>query len=232
VHERDIDFAGWRATRPDIGPIDDWYQRHGLPSGDSFTPGTGGPPRWRTTTRIEPDRRLTDGEVLRFGKIELRVIWTPGHSPGHACFYEESQELLLSGDHVLPKISPNVGLWPYGEDDPLGDYMRSLKRLRGMRVKKVLPAHEYSFDDLDARLDELEEHHRERLQEVLDAVDAGATTCYEVARRVTWSVGHFDNFNAGTRRAAMNETLSHLHYLVLEKQLRQVEEGGVVHFTR
>src|SRR5581483_524186 len=115
----------------------------------------------------KPDHLMRDEEMLNLGAFDLSVMWTPGHSPGHACFYMASQELLLSGDHVLPTISPNVGLWPGSEEDPLGVYISSLKKLRGLAVKRVLPAHEYSFDDLDGRLDELEEHHEARLQEVL-----------------------------------------------------------------
>ena len=141
---------------------------------------------------------MHDGETLKLGAFELRVIRTPGHSPGHACFYMERELLLLSGDHVLPTISPNVGLWPGSDADPLGDYIRSFKLLRGLPVKHVYPAHEYDFADLEARLDELEVHHEERLGEVIAAMTAGATTCYEIARGVKWSIGHFDKFDFGT----------------------------------
>jgi glyoxylase-like metal-dependent hydrolase (beta-lactamase superfamily II) len=174
---------------------------------------------------------MTDGQTLSVGRFELQVMWTPGHSPGHACFYEPNQELLLTGDHVLPTISPNVGLWPGSEADPLGDYLRSLERLRGLAVKRVLPAHEYDFEDLNARLDGLEAHHEERLQEVIEAMAAGADTGYEIARGIKWSIGHFDGFDYMTRRAAMTETMAHLEHLLRQGKITGEADNGVVRYT-
>jgi glyoxylase-like metal-dependent hydrolase (beta-lactamase superfamily II) len=117
------------------------------------------------------------------------------------------------------------------EGDPLGDYLQSLQRLRGFKVKRVWPAHEYAFDDLNQRLDELQEHHRLRIEEMLDAVEAGADSVYEVARRVKWAVGHFDKLNLWTQQAAMNETLAHLNHLVLEKRLEQHESEARIRYA-
>jgi glyoxylase-like metal-dependent hydrolase (beta-lactamase superfamily II) len=139
--------------------------------------------------------------------------------------------LLLTGDHVLPTISPNVGLWPGSEHDPLGDYLRSLQRLRGLSVKRVLPAHEYDFEDLEARLDGLEVHHEQRLQEVIDAMEAGATTGFEVARGIKWSIGHFDGFDVMTRRAAMTETMAHLEHLMRAGRIELHEEDGRAYYA-
>jgi glyoxylase-like metal-dependent hydrolase (beta-lactamase superfamily II) len=157
-------------------------------------------------------------------------MWTPGHSPGHACFYEERRELLLTGDHVLPTISPNVGLFPGSELNPLGDYLASLRRLRGLAVRRVLPAHEYDFEDLEARLDGLEAHHEERLQEVIDAMRDGATTGYAIARAIKWSIGHFDGFDPMTRRAAMTETMAHLEHLMRAGRIEMREESDRAYF--
>ena len=227
VHEDDINQPRWGAGVD----IDAWFLRHGLPpETPRLDPNRAGWQR-RMMEQPPPDHLMHDGESLGLGAFELRVIWTPGHSPGHACFYIEREELLLSGDHVLPTISPNVGLWPGSDADPLGDYIRSLKLLRGLAVRRVLPAHEYSFDDLDARLDSLAEHHEARLQEVLDAMKGGATTAYEIARGVMWSIGHFDKFDLPTQRAAMSETLSHLRHLNREGRIRVREVDGIDHWS-
>lgn len=229
VHEKDIEFLRWRAIELPNTDIDAWFRRHGMPLNEGDRGSVGGRMgRW--AAGAEPDRTMTDGERLQLGSFHLDVMWTPGHSPGHACFYEASQELLLTGDHVLPTISPNVGLWPGSEHDPLGDYLRSLKRLKGLAVKRVLPAHEYDFVDLDARLEGLEQHHEERLQEVIDAMQSGATTGYEVARGIKWSIGHFDGFDMMTRRAAMTETMAHLEHLAREGRIRLREDDGHAHY--
>lgn len=228
VHEEDREHVRERQGAAGTN-YDAWFKHHGLPPVDGafqaqFRPGR----QWAEA--VEPDDTMVDGQLLKLGRFELRVIWTPGHSPGHACFYMEEQEMLLSGDHILPTISPNVSLWPGADADPLGDYLRSLGRLRGLRTKRVLPAHEYSFNDLDKRLDELEHHHEERLQEMLNALTAGATTAYEVARKVQWTIGSFDSFNPGTQRAALTETVAHLHYLQGVGRVSLSEKAGVANF--
>jgi glyoxylase-like metal-dependent hydrolase (beta-lactamase superfamily II) len=220
VHERDVEQLRWRAERLG-GDIEGWFRSYGLPPGETPVWNSARHRRWQVDT--EPDRTMADGETLALGPFKLRVIWTPGHSAGHACFYIEDEELLLSGDHVLPTITPNISLWPGSEaDDPLSDYLASLRRLRGLPTRRVLPAHEYDFADLNARLDELEEHHEDRLQQMVDAVRAGATTAYDIARAVRWSIGHYDNFDAGTRRAALTETVAHVRYLVGQGRLHSL----------
>jgi glyoxylase-like metal-dependent hydrolase (beta-lactamase superfamily II) len=230
THEREVEFIRTRYTNP--GPLlnlmGDWLAKHGIPTEERHDLQYSSMPARRFVEATEPDWTLEDGECLKMGKLEFRVIWTPGHSPGHVCFYEADQQLMLTGDHILPTISPNVSLHPQSEDDPLGDYLRSVKKLRGLPTKKVLPAHEYSFDDLEARLDELERHHDHRLQEMIDAIRGGADTAYAIARHVTWATGEFDEFNAWTRRAAVGETLSHLRYLANEGRLTTWEEGNLV----
>ncbi len=232
THEREAEFIKTRYTNPGplLNSMGDWLVRHGTPRSEMRDLQYSSMPARRFVTETEPDWTLTDGERLKMGALELAVIWTPGHSPGHICFYEEKEELMLTGDHILPTISPNVSLHPQSEDDPLGDYLRSIKKLRGLPTKRVLPAHEYSFDDLDARLDELEHHHDVRLQEMIDAIRGGASTAYDVAREVTWATGKFDDFNPWMRRSAVGETLAHLHYLVGEGRISTWEEDGIVKF--
>jgi glyoxylase-like metal-dependent hydrolase (beta-lactamase superfamily II) len=230
VHERELEFIRWRQQV--TGSVEAWYASHGIPDEEAAQFGQVGrtPPRYLAENG-EPDRTMVDDEMLKLGRFHFRVLWTPGHTPGHACFYEADQEALLTGDHVLPRISPNVSLWPYSDQDPLGDYIRSLRRLRGLSVKQVLPAHKYSFEDLTARLDELEEHHVIRSNEIIDAVRDGADNAYEMARRLTWSIGRFDDFPSGTRRAALGETFAHLRYLVIEGRLEAHETDGKVRYS-
>ena len=111
---------------------------------------------------VVPDLLLEDGEKPEVPGWDLTAIWTPGHSPGHLCFYESTHELMLSGDHVLPRITPNIPFHPQAGANPLGDYLASLDKLEPYEVDEVLPAHEYRFDDLHTRLEELRQHHRER----------------------------------------------------------------------
>jgi glyoxylase-like metal-dependent hydrolase (beta-lactamase superfamily II) len=165
-----------------------------------------------------PDVLLEDGQRPDVPGWELSAIWTPGHSPGHLCFWEPVHEVLLSGDHVLPRITPNISFHPQAGDDPLGDFLRSLDKLDVYEPDEVLPAHEYRFSDLHKRLDELRRHHAERFREAVAAVGEGLTTAWAIASRMHWS-RPWDEIEGFMRRAAVGEALAHL---------RALEHRGVV----
>lgn len=126
-------------------------------------------------------RRLQDGEVLRIGANDWRVIVGSGHSPEHVCLYCPALKLLISGDQVLPRISSNVSVYPVEPDaDPLSDWLASLHKLRTQVPDDVLvlPSHNDVFRGLHARLDALAEGQakaldrlRRRLLEPRRAVD-------------------------------------------------------------
>ena len=155
----------------------------------------------------EPDVLLEDGQPVGLPGWDLDIIWTPGHSPGHICLYSDSRKLLLSGDHVLPRITPNISVQRGAPPDPLGDYLASLARTRDLDVDEVLPAHEWRFDDLRARTAELRRHHDHRLEEVVTAIREGYTTAWEITPRMTWS-RPWDDVDKFTRRAAIGEAMA------------------------
>ena len=102
-------------------------------------------------TAVTPDILMEDGDKPEVPGWDLTAIWTPGHSPGHLCFYEAGHRLMLSGDHVLPRITPNISAHPQSGPDPLGDFLGSLEKIEAYDVDEVLPAHEHRFVDLPAR---------------------------------------------------------------------------------
>ena len=93
----------------------------------------------------EPDVLFEDGRKVDVPGWDLQTVWTPGHSPGHVCFYSDRHRLLLSGDHVLPRITPNIGVHTQQFPNPLGEYLESLLKVHTLDVEEVLPAHEYRF---------------------------------------------------------------------------------------
>lgn len=112
-------------------------------------------------------RRVRDGDWIRIGDQQWQVLVGIGHSPEHACFYCPERQVLISGDQVLPRISPNVSVFPTEpQADPLGDWLQSLSRFR-QRVPDdvlVLPAHGEPFRGLHARLDHLADSHHKGLE--------------------------------------------------------------------
>jgi glyoxylase-like metal-dependent hydrolase (beta-lactamase superfamily II) len=181
-----------------------------------------------------PDVLLEDGDIVNTGSFELKVFWTPGHSPGHICLYEPQNKILFSGDHILPVITPNISLTPDSPGDPLGDFLKSLRRLRQLDVKTVAPAHEQIFHNLPQRIDEIIRHHEERQEEILAALRKDTLTGYELSTRITWleQVGGvpFNKLSPFDKRAAIAETLAHLKALENDNKVRRVEKNLVVYY--
>ena len=103
-----------------------------------------------------PDITLHGGETIATGKFTFQVLWTPGHSSGHICLYEPGEKVLISGDHILPTITPNVGSHPQSIENPLGRYLNSLNDLKRLDIRLILPGHESPFTRLKPRINE---HH-------------------------------------------------------------------------
>jgi glyoxylase-like metal-dependent hydrolase (beta-lactamase superfamily II) len=163
-------------------------------------------------TRVVPDILLEDHQQAPVPGWDIRIIWTPGHCPGHVCFALPDHRMMLTGDQVLPKITPNVSVFACTGDDPLGDYLASLTKLSAFPGDVVLPAHEYEFSNLHERIDELHAHHAARLDDVRAALGDGRDTAWRIASKVRWSV-HWDAIDSLMKRSALGETLAHLIYL-------------------
>jgi len=174
---------------------------------------------------VKPDILLRDAQRVDLRGWDLDVVWTPGHSPGHICLYSDSRRLLLSGDHVLPRITPNIAFHSQQAPNPLADYLGSLARLRAFSPEEVLPAHEYRFAGLEDRLVEIEQHHAARLEQITALVAARpGSTSWELATTLGWSRPWHD-IPPYMQRAANGETLAHLVLLEQRGQLRR--QSGV-----
>jgi glyoxylase-like metal-dependent hydrolase (beta-lactamase superfamily II) len=167
-----------------------------------------------------PDRVINDGDVVELGGWDLRAVWTPGHTPGHLCFYERRLGLLFSGDHVLPGITPGVGVTTYQRPDPIADQLASLRAVGGLEVSEVLPAHQYRFAGLRERTAELTAHVESRLAEVVVVLpSAPGATCWAVARALSWA-RPFETLSAFQVRSAVGETHACLIRLANAGQVR------------
>lgn len=128
------------------------------------------------------------------------------------CLRDEDARLLLTGDHVLPRITPNIGLAPATDRPALADFLASLRGVARYDDHDVLPAHEYRFRGLAGRTHELLDHHERRCAEVLDAITTlGRPTHWQLAEQLTWSRPWSE---VGTMRiGAVAETAAHVAYL-------------------
>lgn len=180
----------------------------------------------------QPERLLREGDSVTTGEFTFRVMWTPGHSSGHICLYEASRRFLISGDHILPTITPNVSVNPQSIENPLGRYLSSLAEIRKLAIDFVLPGHDQPFNDCKKRIDELARHHEWRNAEILATMDEGPVTAYEAASRVSWgNSSTFEDLPYFHRRMAVFETLAHLEMMAAEGRLDRFPRQGLIHFS-
>lgn len=172
-----------------------------------------------------------DGDIIIVGDRRFKVVHTPGHTRGHNCLYEEDEKLLLSGDHILGDITPNISNWD-GEEDPLSDYLFSLKLVRELEIDLVLPGHRSLIRDPVRRIDELIEHHRERAHEVLDIMGTGAMNGFSIASRMTWDLSYksFEEFPIMQKWFALGEALAHIRLLESNERLLKEDREGIVFY--
>lgn len=182
---------------------------------------------------IYPDITLHDGETVTTGKFTFKTIWTPGHASGHLCLYEPEKKIFISGDHILPTITPNVSVHPQAIENPLGRYFNSLNELKRLEVELVLPGHENPFNDFQKRIDDILQHHEHRNQEIITALASGAQTGYQIAQKVTWGIeGTWTSLPDFHKRAAILETLAHLDMMAVNGRVDRLPGSNIIRFQK
>ncbi len=223
---RMLGFGGMSmADRPEARSF---FSSHGFPI-EQF-PAEGMRPTWMGTKLYNPatklDHTIGDGDVIPVGERRFEVIWTPGHSPGHNVIYLRQEKVMIVGDHLLPKITPHVGIYPDTSGNPLGDFIASQLKVQRYDVELVLPAHGGVYNDHRHRANQLIEHHRYREAEMLDLIRKRPQTAFEVAHQV-FGTDERPIFHV---MAATFETLAHLEYSCREGRARKAERGDKILF--
>ena len=181
-------------------------------------------------TTDSPEVKLEDGDTVSNDSFELKVIWTPGHSPGHICLYERERKFILTGDHVLFDTTPHVSYNPHSGENPLGDYVSALNKLARLKVHFALPGHGPVFNALALRIDGIIQHHEERKRAIMNSLGNGLKTAYAVAQEIPWTTGGtstaFQDLAVWDRRMAVTETIAHLKQLADEDRVGNVDMDG------
>ena len=180
-----------------------------------------------------PDEWIADGERLTMGDRTLVAVETPGHTRGHLVFADEAGDIAFCGDHVLPRITPSIGLEPDPKVSPLADFLASLELMRKRPDARMLAAHGPVGMRVHERVDELIAHHARRLDATLAALAEGRSTAYAVAGAITWTrreraLSELDPFN---EMLATLETMAHLEVLVERGIATRTEEDGVARYS-
>jgi len=172
---------------------------------------------------------LRDGEVLELGRHRLKCVETPGHTQGHICLYDQDRGVLFSGDHVLKDTTPNISSWSY-EEDPLNAYLLSLKKVCDLGPSLVLPGHGNPIKNLKERVQELVQHHEERLLEIVRILEAQNGDAYWISSKVKWKTQYpsWERMPIIHKWLAFGETLAHLNFLTRLRVVDRKEVKGRV----
>jgi glyoxylase-like metal-dependent hydrolase (beta-lactamase superfamily II) len=157
---------------------------------------------------VEASRRLRGGEELVIAGDRWDVVHTPGHSLGHVCLWSPSRRVLLSGDHLLPGITPPVSFERGFDADPLRSYLTSLRRIADLRPRVVYPGHGRPFGDVEGRIEAILRNKLRRLDTVRRAIRDRPSSVTELADRLVVKA-----VLAHQRQLAISETLAHIAYL-------------------
>jgi glyoxylase-like metal-dependent hydrolase (beta-lactamase superfamily II) len=220
-------YGVWSAAaEATLTRVDEMYAANGLPA--ELCEGAASATRkLRRLLRLAPRETvytLADEQELRLGSHSYRVLWTPGHSDYHLCLLRDDG-VFFSGDHILPTITPNIGLYPQSRPNPLQDYLDSLDRVASLPAHLVLPGHGRPLTNLAGRAAALRTHHEERSATIRtllaaspDGIDAAAVAGELFAGRLNTP----DDW-----RFALAETLAHLEYLRAEGRTQRHERDGI-----
>ncbi len=165
-----------------------------------------------TESALDADLLVVDGDPVAPGMTELVVVATPGHTPGHICLVDQAGRRLFAGDHLLPEIVPGVGLGGAFDRNPIAVCFDSLARVEQYDGFEILPGHEYGFDGVIRRAEEIRRHHLRRTAEAAAAVAAHpAESVYGIASRLPWSKG-WDGLPGRHLYSALNQTAFRMEF--------------------
>ena len=208
------------------------YFSHGFPR-EEFKLAVAAHPSVRYKSDINFDfSPVKDGDTIDIGSYSFQCISTPGHSPGHMCLYEASKKILVAGDHILFDITPHIAWWPHFENS-LKKYLESLKKIDSFDIALLLPGHRRLLKNHHKRIQELQEHHQSRLNEILTTLNEGAKTAYQVAPHITWDLDceSWEEFPLIQKWFAMNETIAHVLYLEAEGRILPERRDGQIFYS-
>lgn len=175
-----------------------------------------------------------DGPVdLAIAGRTLRALPTPGHTRGHFVFADLEHGLLFAGDHVLPEITPSIGVEPAVSELPLGAFLSSLQLMHELPDLELLAAHGPLGRRSHERTEELLAHHSERLAATARAVGNGSCSAFDVARRLPWTRRQrdFADLDPQNQLLAVSETAAHLDVLVRDHVLTARSEDGIKSYS-
>jgi len=177
--------------------------------------------------QVEADKFLQHDEILKIDGMNLKVIQTPGHTRGHIGYLFPEKQIYISGDHILPHITPNLSMDLLKPDfRPLHSFINSLEKLTTLPISEVYPAHGKPFPGLKERVEEIKEHHRERKELILESLKKNPKTTCQVAMDIFG-----DDIPLFDKHLALHETYVHIIELKNDSLITHSKNNGKYIFS-
>ncbi|MBN1191383.1 MAG: MBL fold metallo-hydrolase [Dehalococcoidales bacterium] len=236
LHQNEIELMKIRFSQGDkYWPMTEAFlQTNGMPSSELTPTGLQLPAVFYLP---DPDIVLHGGEVISVGDYRLKVINTPGHTPGHCSYYEQEKKLLFSGDVLLPTIDTNAALHVQHIQNPIRQYLDSILALKEIEVDLVLPGHEDVFSGHCQRIDAIVQHNIKKSQDVFKLFrDSTPKTSYEISKLIALSADKkTDNWirlSGWDKRFAVLQTTAHLDELAYAGRLTKSVRDGTIYYQK
>ncbi|MGV8056539.1 MAG: MBL fold metallo-hydrolase [Smithellaceae bacterium] len=207
-----------------------FYTKHGMPPGEIEAIVEEIEDICSLLPQFSVNSFLQENEIRHFGKRSFEVIFTPGHAPGHVCFFFREEGLLLAGDHILPYIAPSLS--PDICDEifqPLQSYLESLYTIEKLPVNTIHPGHGNSLTNIDERIREIRTHHTLKKQILLKSIGAYPQTTYAICGKMAGTTAA--NRDDWEKFMALNETYIYLQELNREGTIKENILDNVLFYT-
>jgi glyoxylase-like metal-dependent hydrolase (beta-lactamase superfamily II) len=237
-HRNELELMQIRFSGGDnyLPQTDQFLQVHGVPESE-LPPPEVPIPISENLISPRPDVLLCGGEEITAGEYKLKVINTPGHTPGHVAYFEPEKGFIMSGDMILPTIATNAALHVQHTDDPLQKYLSSLHTLRELDIKLIMPGHEHIFTNHRERIEKLLRHHEAKAKDICRAFsDDQPKSAYNVSRILSWSPGNratnWNNLTGWDKRFAVLQSIAHLEKLTCAGILTRFSQDGKIYYRK
>jgi glyoxylase-like metal-dependent hydrolase (beta-lactamase superfamily II) len=208
----------WLNHRQNAETISSFFMIHGMPLHDGNEIKTHMEDFMKYLSPLPDMSEIEEGYLLELKGGTYRAIHTRGHCDGHFVFYDENFGFLIGGDQILDKISPNISLWPTFDPNPLQSFIDSLQALKPLPIHRIFPGHGPIITQAQMRIEQLLQHHHERLEEIVSYLKQdGNQTAYQICRKLF----HSRQLDLHQLRFAMAETLAHLVFLEFEGKVKR-----------
>ena len=176
---------------------------------------------------------VKENDIIKVGDYEFTVLFMPGHTPGHITLYEKKEKILFGGDVILANITPTVTFWGF-EEDILKTYLSTLKRISEMDIDVIFTSHRSFIYDYKKRVQDLFDHHEERLAEVEKITSENWISVADTASKMTWSIRakNWEEFPKAQKWFATGEAMAHLEHLYKESIIDRINKDGVLFYRK